>query len=257
MSKTSLPGTKVDSVKSAGRFADILEFVADSAESPTFAEIAAGLSVPKSSLFHLLATLTARGYLQQAEERNGYQLGPSVSRLASRMQRPASYANRAQPVLKELAAASNETCSYYELHDDEVEVVRTQSGQQPLTYRLQLGDRAPLYCVSAGKILLAYLSNEKIQAYLARTQLRAFTPNTLKSSRAVTRELQEVRRTGFAYSREEYALGVVGIATSVHSRGRVVGALSVAMPVSRHTSGIDAHLRRALTEAASAIERNL
>src|SRR5687768_15003512 len=110
-------GSGVPLVKSAARFADILEFVADSANPPTFAEIASGLGVPKSSMFHLLATLSARGYLQQVEGSGGYQLWPAIGKLASRMRRPASFTARAQPVLKELCAILNESCGYYELHD--------------------------------------------------------------------------------------------------------------------------------------------
>lgn len=244
-------------VKSAARFADILEFVADSAEPPTFPEIAVGLGLPRSSLFNLLGTLTARGYLQKYDRRGGYQLGPSIGRLADRMRRPPSYAGKAQLVLKDLSASLNETCGYYELHDDEAEVMKAESGQQLLAYSLHVGDRAPLYCISAGKVLLAALPPDDIDAYLSRTQLRAFTPRTLTSIAGIHRELDEVRATGFGYSREEYGLGIIGIATAVHSRGRTVGALGVAMPSVRYTAELDIRIRRELAQAASAIERNL
>jgi hypothetical protein len=43
-------------VKSATRAVDILEFVAAASSPPTFRELAAGLSIPNSSLFYVTAS---------------------------------------------------------------------------------------------------------------------------------------------------------------------------------------------------------
>lgn len=257
MTETQKTTSTATSVKSAARFADILEFVADAVEAPTFAEISIGLDVPKSSLFHLLSTLVNRGYLLQNESRGGgYQLGPSITKLASRMSKPASYAAKAQPAIKLLAELINETSGYYEKNGDEAEALRAESAKHQLVYTLTTGDRAPLYCISAGKILLANLPTEEIHAYLKRTNPKKFTPHTQTTAREILKELKKVRETGFAYSLEEYSLGIIGIATAVTINGQVVGALSVALPSVRHNTEIDGRIRRALTQAASMIERS-
>ena len=254
MTKTSPP---IFNVKSAARFADILEFVADSATPPTFADIATGLGVPKSSLFSLLGTLSERGYLLQNGARGGYQLGPMIHKLAGRMTRPASCALIVQPILKELAGQLNETCGYYERQDDEVEVVRAESSSQALAYSLREGDRAPLYCVSAGKVLMAQWPADELKAYLQRTPLRRYTDATLTTSTALTRELQKVREAGLAYSMQEYSMGIIGMAVVVHAGAQPVGALNVAMPAVRYNPAMDLRVRHALAQAAAAVERKL
>ena len=50
-------------VKSANRAIDILEYVADAPEPPSFSAMLAQLGIPRSSLFHLLNNLLARGYM--------------------------------------------------------------------------------------------------------------------------------------------------------------------------------------------------
>ncbi|MDB5406890.1 MAG: hypothetical protein JWL84_1802 [Rhodospirillales bacterium] len=244
-----------DAVKSAVRTIDILEFVAGAAQRPTFSEIAAALNIPKSSLFHLLATLSDRGYLRQVEQRGGYELGHAVDALAQRIPKQSLIEDRVVPILKELSQSLNETCGYYERRDDEVEVVRAESGRQALVYLLSVGDRVPLYAVSAGKAILSTMDDEEVKRYVARTPLRVFTPRTVGTAEGLTRELLAARGSGFAYSREEYALGVVGIATPLRFAGVVVGAISTAVPTVRYNEEIDGQIRRELAVAAAKLER--
>ncbi|MNP44993.1 HTH-type transcriptional repressor AllR [compost metagenome] len=172
------------------------------------------------------------------------------------MHRPASYATRAQHAVKQLAEATNETSGYYERAGDEAEAMRAESAKHPLVYSLTTGDKAPLYCISAGKVLLAHLEPDEIHDYLTRTNTKKFTANTLNTAREILKELKKVRETGFGYSYEEYFLGIIGIATAVRINGKVVGALSVALPTVRHNSEMDGRIRRALVQAATEIERN-
>jgi DNA-binding IclR family transcriptional regulator len=249
------PPATPPNVKSAGRFADVLEFVGRATEPPTFSEIAEGLGVPKSSLFNLLGTLAARGYLQQHGPRGAYHLGGMIATLEQQRQQPASYALRAEPILKTLVARLNEACGYYELRGDELEVIRAESSTQALAHRLYTGNRVPLYCVSAGKALLAQLSAAERRAYLQRTPLRRYTPVTIASATALTRQLKQAREEGFAVARDEHNLGTTGIAVAVHSKGRTVGAFNVAMPSVRCTAEMAVRVRSALAQAAAAFER--
>jgi IclR helix-turn-helix domain len=62
-------------VKSADRVFDILEYVADAAEPPSFSQMTSDLNIPRSSLFPLLNTLHARHYLEQDPETDRYRIG--------------------------------------------------------------------------------------------------------------------------------------------------------------------------------------
>ena len=52
-------------VKSASRVLRSLESLGESKQPLSFLELSRDLKIPKSSLFHLLADLTARGYVER------------------------------------------------------------------------------------------------------------------------------------------------------------------------------------------------
>ena len=70
-----MKSTDTRSVKSADRALDILEQVAEAPEPLSFSQLLSGLEIPRSSLFHLLNNLLARGYLVQDGAGGRYFLG--------------------------------------------------------------------------------------------------------------------------------------------------------------------------------------
>src|SRR3954468_21746742 len=109
-------------VKSLDRGLDILEHVAAAARPPTFSGLLADLGIPRSSLFHLLNNLQARGFLARDPDTDGYRLRGSRSRLARAAPKP-SLGGRVAPFLRDLSRELNETCGFYARRDDAVEVV--------------------------------------------------------------------------------------------------------------------------------------
>jgi DNA-binding IclR family transcriptional regulator len=234
-------------VKSADRVFDLLEFVSDAPEPPGFSQLLAGLGIPRSSLFHLLNNLLARGYLVQAAS-GGYRLGPAVRRLAERLAGP-SLATLVQPFLRQLSADLNETAGFYVRACDMVETLASVAGNQPLAFTMRVGVRAPLYAVSAGKVLLAQLPAGEFAAYLARVAFEPITPATLRSTAMLADQIAAARADGFAYSRDEFTPGITGIAIAVGDRDGVIGALNLAVPSVRFTPEREAAFRRELRTA--------
>lgn len=243
-------------VKSADRAFDILEFVGGAAAAPTFSQLLAGLGIPRSSLFHLLNNLQARGYLAQEGANGRYRLGPRIRQLAERDAGP-SLAIRAQPLLSRLSDAMNETAGFYVRVGDMVETVGSAVSTQALTYTMKVGERAPLYALSGGKILLAQLAPDELEAYLARVVFEAITPATLRSAAALRDQVVTARAEGFAYSHEEFTPGITGIATTVAYEGRVFGALNLAVPTARFTPEREIGFRRELRTTATALGKLL
>ncbi|CEJ14858.1 HTH-type transcriptional regulator KipR [bacterium YEK0313] len=243
-------------VKSADRALDILEHVGDATEPPSFSRLMADLAIPRSSLFHLLNTLLARGYLDQDVGSGRYRLGPRVAMLAGRMAGP-PLAVLVQPVLDDLSHQLNETSGFYVRAGDRAETIASAVGNQALSYTMKVGERAPLYAVSAGKVLLAALPPEEIAAYLESVGLDEITPTTIRSKDRLQEEIAAVRRDRFAYSREEFTPGITGIATAVLRHGVVCGALNLAVPTARFPQSREALFRRHLEASAAALGRRL
>ena len=241
-------------VKSAARALDVMEFVVQSAEPPSFAAIAAALHVPKSSLSNLLATLVDRNYLIQSDTRGGYRPGNAIERLNAAFWRAASVTERVELVLATIRKTLGETAGYWEQRGDEVEVIATQPGERALVYLLKIGVRTALHRVSTGKILLAAMEDGEIEAYADRTDFSVKTRYGIDSRAALLREIAEIRASGIARSRGELVEDVVGIATALKRDGRVIGAVCAALPASRYDESRDVDITAAVKAAAARFE---
>jgi IclR family transcriptional regulator, acetate operon repressor len=243
---------RISAVKSLDRGLDILEYVAGCSEPPSFSQLLGNLSIPRSSLFHLLTNLLSRNFLERDPKTERYRLGAEVVQIARKVKRP-SLRDRVTPLLHQLSLEVSETCGFYVQVGDSVEVVASAISTQALSYSMKVGMNAPLYAVSAGKIVLSELGARELSHYLARVRLAPLTPHTLRSKSRLKREIEKVKATGFAYSREEFTLGITAIATAVRGEAKVHGAINLAVPTARFAPGRDADFREALRRAAQII----
>lgn len=240
------------SVKSADRAFDILEYVADANEPPSFSRMLTDLRIPRSSLFHLLNNLLARGYLQQDEITDRYRVGDQVRLLVHKVS-PPPLATIAMPFLKRLTAELNETSGFYVRIGNVMEALASAASSQALTYTMKVGERAPLYAVSSGKIVLSRMPAAEFDDYLRGLTFETITPVTITTTDALRNELPAVQQSGFAYSREEFTTGITGMATAVTHEGRFFGALNLAVPTVRFTDERHSLFRRQLPTAAAAL----
>ncbi len=248
--------TQVSQVKSLDRGLDILEYVAGCSEPPSFSQLLARLGIPRSSLFHLLTNLLSRKFLERDAKTERYRLGAEVIEIARKVQRP-SLSDRVAPFLRQLSLEVAETCGFYVRVKESVEVAASAISTQALSYTMKAGMRAPLYAVSAGKIMLSELGSEELSRYLARVTLLPVTPHTLRSKRRLKTEVQKVKATGFAYSREEFTLGITAIATAVRGESGLHGAINLAVPTARFAPDRDAAFREALRRTAQIIAKEM
>lgn len=240
-------------VKSADRTLDLLDLVADQPYRLTFTDIAARLGIPKSSLSPLLRNLLARNYLELDTPRGSYGLGPRIAALAVASANSTPFGRVLHDAITELRDALNETVSYYEVRNDEVEIVDRVPTRHALAYTMAVGERAPLYAHSAGKIALSFMTDAEVDAYLERVPLKPLAPNTLRGRDALRRQIRAARDNGIAAAVEEFAAGIRGLAVPLAEDRRLVGVLNVAVPVSRFTPALDAAIREGLPRTAGKV----
>ena len=249
MSNASQP-----TVKSAMRTLDIIEFVVAHPYGVVAQEVAAALHIPVSSLSYLLSTLCERNYLRREGRR--YVAGDGLDRL--RM--PAAsmtIEERVGPQVSALRRALNETTSFFVLVGWELEARVTETADQFLRYSISAGARAPLHCLAAGKAMLATFDAPTLQRYFAETERPLFTPRTICEEGAMRREIAAVRESGWAFTDEEFTLGVCGLARTVVIDGAPVGALAVALPKLRYTGAVKADIMEGLSRAGMALSGSI
>ena len=235
------------SVKSAMRTLDILELLARQRRPMAAHEISVTLGIPVSSLSYLLSTLAERDYL--ARDRRHYRLGPAIAHFQPPGAEPA-LAERAAPIVKALTRELNETAGFFVPRGFEVEAVASETGLQALRYTLDIGRHAPMHSFAAGKALLATFPEKTLKRYFRTIEREAFTPSTLTGEKELRLALEEIRRTGIARTRDEHTPGIAGTARAAFIDDKVVGAFSVAIPVTRLTPEVARRTEQLLARAA-------
>jgi IclR family transcriptional regulator, pca regulon regulatory protein len=119
--------------------------------------------------------------------------------------------------------------------------------------------RFPAYATSMGRVLLASLDPDALDAYLTRVTLTSLTKRTVPTAAALRRELSRVREQGYAIVDQELEEGLLAIAAPIHDRsGAVAGAVNVSAHAARVTA--DAMRQRflpPLLAATAAIDADL
>ena len=94
--------------------------------------------------------------------------------------------------------------------------------------------RLPAYCTSMGRVLLAALPADTLQAYLERTTLRPRTDRTVTQPAALLEVLARARREGVCLTDQELEIGLRSIAVPVRNlRGEVIAALNIGAQAGR------------------------
>jgi len=247
MTDTAPPST----VKSAMRTLDILELLVAQGRPLAAHEISTALAIPVSSLSYLLTTLAERGYIARAGRRYGP--GAGLGRLQPR-QKADTVVQLAGPVVRSLKVRLNETVGFFVPRGHEVEAAVSEIGNHALKYTLEVGQHAPMHAFAAGKAILATYDEPSLAEYFADSVRQAFTGRTLTQEADLRAELEKIRHAGIGRTREEHTPGIHGIAKAVMSKGRAVGAISVAIPLARLTPEMEATTIGLLERAVELLE---
>jgi IclR family acetate operon transcriptional repressor len=86
--------------------------------------------------------------------------------------------------------------------------------------------------------MLAALPESELDRYFAETERLRFTPSTVISEKALRKEIAQVRADGYAFTDEEFSLGIAGIGRLATIAGEPIGAFSVAIPKARFDEAV-------------------
>lgn len=220
------------SIQSVHRAISILQVLALGGAAGV-TEIACELGVHKSTVFRLLATLESRGLVEQHTERGRYRLGYGVVQLAAGATKMDDLSLLSRPICRRLAETVHETVNVA-VHDGHAVISIDQVlGSPTITTHNWVGRRAPLHATSSGKVFLAHMDPEQLDALLAEG-LESFTPNTIVDPAVLKQELALVRERGYASTMEENEIGLVAVGAPIRTLdGGVIAAVTVSGPTFR------------------------
>lgn len=232
-------------------------FVVGEAEI-SLSDISRRVGLHQSTVFRLLATLRAAGFVEQNPHTGRHRLGPAALSLGQAFLRHSDLRQIAQSPLANLRDRSGETVHLATLVDTEVIYLEKLPGLHPIgLMSSRVGDRAPSHCTGLGKALLAHEPEAVIRDSF-KDGLREYTPKTITRMSALLSELAKVRQLGYALDDEEHEQGVVCVAAPVFDSRRVVAAISVAGPADRIREEIrSSELNEQILAAANEISAKL
>lgn len=201
-------------------------------------ELAKRLDLHKNNVFRLLATLEQDGYIEQSSEGDRYRLGVRSLELGQAFLRGRPMLGRARPYVRELADHARESAHFSVRREFEVVCVDSHVPEQRIGVPSQVGQRFPLHCTAAGKVLIGCSSDDVREAFdrdlVAEHGLTALTEASITDPHKFFEHVRSAAVRGFALEIEEHEVGLCAAAAPVFgASGEVVGALSIAGPAFR------------------------
>jgi IclR family transcriptional regulator, pca regulon regulatory protein len=244
----------IDSVEKAFRV--LMTF---SAEHPamTVSETAELTGLTRATARRVLLTLARLGFAH-AEDRR-FRLNPSVLRLSYGYLSSQPWWEHAQRHMRALADRLDESCSMAVLDGPDIVYVARVPSSRAMSITPGTGSRLPAYPTSMGRVLLAALPPEQLDAYLREVELVALTERTLTEEARLRAELDAVRARGYAIIDGEREIGVRSAAAPVRTRsGAVLAALNISVNAARiSVEDLTDRCLPALLETARAISVEL
>ena len=239
--------------RSTARVLDILELLEHVSNGLSLIEISEALKVPKSSLFPILHTLLERGYLCSESNGRGYRLGSMAFQLGNSYLKQMDGDEEIETVMQKVVDQCGETCHFAVL--DRSEVLYLKKIDSPHTVRMtsRIGMRMPAYGTGLGKALLTDHSLSMLRE-LYPEGLKPLTEHTVTDMEVLAEQLKQSKETGFSSEREESDQDICCVAVPLRKNGKIVAALSVAVPTFRDTAEKEEQIKKLLQEAKQRIE---
>jgi IclR family KDG regulon transcriptional repressor len=222
-------------IQSVSHALDVLEQFNGNVEEIGVTELSKRLKLHKNNVFRLLATLEARGYIEQNKVSENYRLGLRCLQLGQTFIHQMGLLSQARVALDQLVKITQESAFV---------AIRKGAGVIPLEFVEParavravsfLGTVLPTHCTAAGKIYLTFESEGEIGRELAENPKR-YTNRTLVDRKKLMEQLNEISMAGHAVEHGEFIEEVSSVAVPVRDYTRtLVGALAVAGPSHRLT----------------------
>ena len=195
------------SVPAIDRALAVLELLAQSESGFSAFEIRRRLGLPKSSTHLILRTLEHRGFLQRNTQTHKYFFGLKLLSLSRGALENLNLREEAKPFLRELMQETRLVVHMAILeHTEAVIIVKVEPPGMGLN-TTWLGRKLNVNCTGVGKALLAFLSEEELDAIARLKGFPKHNENTTTSIRVLKRELAQVRAQGFSLDDEEDEIG--------------------------------------------------
>ncbi len=205
-----------------------------SADRPaqTLSEVAQTTGLSRAGARRILLTLQTLGYV--VSDGKLFRLTPKILDLGFAYLSSMPFWNLAEPVIEGLVNQVHESCSVAMLDGTDIVYVLRVPTQKIMAINLSIGSRLPAWCTSMGRVLLADLPPEDLDATLAASEISPRTRHTVTDPAQLKSLIDTVREQGWALVDQELEEGLVSLSAPIRERsGRVIAAMNISGQVNR------------------------
>ena len=245
-------------IQSVSHSLDVLEQFNGTVDEIGVTELSKRLKLHKNNVFRLLATLEARGYIEQNKITENYRLGLKCLQLGQTFIRQMGLLQQSRATLEELTRSTKES-AYVAMRKGTgiipLDFVEPRRAVRVVSF---LGTALPTHCTAAGKVYLVFEPEGTLSQSLPE-RLDRYTEKTIIDRKLLLQQLKEIGESGYAMELGEFTEDVSSVAVPIRDYTRtLVGALAVVGPGERLSNDIIRNnIAPAVAKAGSDLSKRL
>ncbi len=223
---------KQQSLQSLERGIAVLQVFSAERPALTLSEVAQLTGITRATARRILLTLQKLGHVRS--DGRLFSLTPRVLTLGWAYLSSLNLWEIAQPLIRDLAEKTHESCAVATLDLPDVVLVARSSARRVMSLATGVGTRLPAHATCMGRVLLAGLPEAEFERYLDGAELECFTTHTIVDHQALADAVETVREQGWVLVDQELEIGLRSIAAPITAGdGNTVAALNIVATVSR------------------------
>lgn len=246
------PGVRDGGVQSVDRALHIIETLAEDDEGYRLSDLAVRTGLSTSTAHRLLTTLEKRRFVQFDPTCSKWHVGAQSFAVGATFTRRRNFVALAVPYLRKLRDVTRETANLAVVDDESIIVLTRMESREIMRSLTKVGGRVAMVASGLGKAVLATYADADVGAIIRRHGMPRLTEKSIVRAGELFRELETVRRQGFAVDDEEACMGLRCVAAVVFNDcSEPLAAISVSGMTSRVTEQRLPELGRAVREVAA------
>jgi IclR family acetate operon transcriptional repressor len=239
-------------VQSVDRALVIIETLAEDDEGYRLSDLAVRTGLSTSTAHRLLATLEKRRFVHFDRIQSKWHVGAQSFAVGATFARRRNFVAQAMPYLRKLRDLTRETANLAVVDDQSIIVLTRMESREIMRSLTKVGGRVAMVASGVGKAVLATYSDEDVNAIICRQGMPRLTEKSIVRPGELFKELQTIRRQGYAVDDEEARIGLRCIAAVVYNDCcEPLAAISVSGMTSRLTNDRLPVLGRIVCEVAA------
>ncbi|EGV28245.1 transcriptional regulator, IclR family [Thiorhodococcus drewsii AZ1] len=215
------------------RAAALLDAIARYPDPVSLKILAAETGLNVSTAHRILASLIHNRFVEK-DSAGHYRLGLRLLQLGVRLHGNVDVRAIARPIMEDLRDRFGETVNLTIREGDAVVYIEKATPNRMIHVQQLIGSRAPLHVTAVGKLMLGAAGEAAIRAYAERTNLPAYTRNSITDLPRLIAACAQSLALGYALDDEEAEMDVGCIGVLVYDgTGNVSAGLSVSAPILR------------------------